>query len=107
MRGADSPGDRANFRRRCPCGTDGRMRHTRLSPPGSQMGRNPEGPSCRRSGYNCGMTCAQTANMPTNKMIEANAAASSTKILNITAPMGKKNIHRTLFCICSFVKRGR
>jgi hypothetical protein len=39
----------------------------------------------RRKAYNWGINCAQTAIIPTNRPIDASAAASSTKTLNMTA----------------------
>jgi len=49
------------------------------------------------------ISCAQTAIMPTNSEIDARAAASSTKILNIT-DLPIQNIERTLFLFCSICK---
>ena len=37
-----------------------------------------------------GMTCAQTAIIPTNSVIDASAAASSTNVFNIPASMERK-----------------
>jgi hypothetical protein len=37
-----------------------------------------------KRGQNCVMSCAQTAIIPTNNAIDVKAAASSTKIRNIT-----------------------
>ena len=42
----------------------------------------PQPNPCRQ---NCGISCAHTAIIPTNSVIDASAAASSTKILNILA----------------------
>src|ERR1700731_1879593 len=47
-----------------------------------------------------GISCAQTAIIPTNSVIDASAAASSTKIFNM--PVSRDvNIRGTLFCFCS------
>jgi hypothetical protein len=47
-----------------------------------------------------GITCAQIAIIPTNNVIDASAAASSTKIFNM-ALLLHQNIERTLFSFCS------
>src|SRR5437764_7988387 len=47
-----------------------------------------------------GISCAQTAIIPTNSEIDASAAASSTNIFNIPSLLGW-NIRRTLFLFCS------
>jgi hypothetical protein len=53
------------------------------------------------------MSCAQTAIIPTNSVIDASAAASSTKIRNIALSLGHQNIEGTLFLFCSRVKARR
>jgi hypothetical protein len=55
-----------------------------------------------RAPQNWGISCAQTAIIPTNSEIEASAAASSTNILNMPGPSidfleHKKNIVPPLF----------
>src|SRR5256885_15649746 len=47
-----------------------------------------------------GISCAQTAIIPTNSEIDASAAASSTNIFNMPSLLGW-NIRRTLFLFCS------
>src|ERR1700741_1619112 len=47
-----------------------------------------------------GISCAQTAIIPTNSVIDASAAASSTKTFNMPAS-SFANIRRTLFPVCS------
>src|ERR1700716_879044 len=44
----------------------------------------------------CGISCAQTAIIPTNNVIEASAAASSTNVLNMPSS-SRWNIRRLLF----------
>src|SRR6185437_6273468 len=53
------------------------------------------------------MSCAQTAIIPTNRVIEASAAASSMKAFNIAFPSISMNISRTMFLFCSIVKGRR
>ena len=49
-------------------------------------------------------SCAQTAIIPTNSVMDASAAASSTKTRNIAFSPRDRNIERTLFFFCSGVK---
>ena len=59
----------------------------------------PSGP-CPLPSQSWGISCAQTAIIPTNSVIDASAAASSTKIFNM--PVSRDvNIRGTLFCFCS------
>jgi hypothetical protein len=59
--------------------------------------RFPAGPATTQS---WGMSCAQTAIIPTKSVIDASAAASSTNVFNISASRFW-NIRRTLFRFCS------
>jgi hypothetical protein len=52
------------------------------------------------SPQSCGISCAQIAIIPMNSVIDASAAASSTKIFNIACLLGE-NIQRTMFSFCS------
>src|SRR3954454_20841006 len=83
---ADSPGDGDASDPSCP-------RRTGLSSPAS--GFSPAGPD-----QSWGINCAQTAIIPTNSAIDASAAASSTKVLNIARSFDlehRKNIVPFLF----------
>src|SRR3974390_564908 len=75
----------------------------------SPRGKSPSAePSCfsPKRPQNWLRSCAHTAIMPTNSVIDVNAAASSTKIRNIAASrLSPWNIGRTMFSFCSMVKR--
>src|ERR1035438_6240503 len=79
----DSPrnGDASN--QRSPRGT----RHCRALSGLSPGDWTPKGQTCRFLPQNWGISCAQTAIIPTNSVIDASAAASSTKILNMLASL--------------------
>lgn len=64
--------------------------------------RFPAGPVTTQS---WGMSCAQTAIIPTKSVIDASAAASSTNVFNMPASRFW-NIRRTLFRFCSGESRG-
>jgi hypothetical protein len=64
----------------------------------------PAFPQATGEAQNCVNSWAQTATIPTNSVIDARAAASSTKIRNIAASL-VQNIERTLFLLCSKSKR--
>ncbi len=62
-----------------------------------------------RRDYNCGMSCAQIATMPTNKTIEASAAASSTNVFNMTLSPRTYKEHCSFFVlrVNVFLKAGK
>jgi hypothetical protein len=60
-------------------------------------------PALRQS---CEMSCAQTAIIPTNSVIDASAAASSTKILNIALSLRQQE-HRENIVPFLFYRQGK
>jgi hypothetical protein len=71
----------------------------------AERGRRPRRPAFPQGDQNAVSSWAQTAIIPTNSAIDVKAAASSTKIRNITTSL-VKNIEGTLFLFCSEFKRG-